>query len=484
MSSLKEQTISGLIWTSLERFGTMGISFITNLILARLLSPDDFGTIGMLAIFIMLSNTFVEGGFGAALIQKKNPSQTDYSTVFYWNIFLSLVLYGVLFMSSPFIAYFFKNEDLCAILRVQALILIPNSLSVVHANILRKQLQFKVLARMYLVPAFLGASCGVVMAYCGFGVWSLVAYQLVNSVCLTIMLWFNHKWVPGFAFDMKAFRQLFSYGGFLLISSLLNTLMENIQGLLIGKNFSASTMGYYTQAKKLQDIPVTTLSSITSQVTFPVFSKINDDIGTLNSAHRRILKILNFLVFPLMIMLIAVAEPLFIVLFSEKWINSIPLFKILCLSGLFNCFISVNYQLFVSSGRSKQMFGWNIVRQVVCISNIVIGMYWGVEGMLYAMVLNSVITFAINSNLARKVSKYNMLQQIWDVLPIMGISVLSGAIVYFATPLCPDVQVIKLLFLVFLYIAVYIGTSMLFRIESLKTIIEIAKPYMSKIIKK
>lgn len=481
MSSLKDQTISGLIWTSLERFGTMGISFITNLILARLLSPDDFGTIGMLAIFIMLSNTFVEGGFGAALIQKKNPTQTDYSTVFYWNVFLSVVLYGILFIGSPFIADFFNNNSLCTILRVQALILIPNSLSVVHANILRKQLQFKVLARMYLVPAFLGASCGVVMAYCGFGVWSLVAYQLVNSVCLTIMLWFNHKWVPAFAFDLKAFRQLFSYGGFLLVSSLLNTLMENIQGLLIGKNFSASTMGYYTQAKKLQDIPVTTLSSITSQVTFPVFSKINDDMDTLNSAHRRILKTLNFLVFPLMIMLIAVAEPLFIVLFSEKWINSIPLFKILCLSGLFNCFISVNYQLFVSSGRSKQMFWWNIVRQVVCISSIVIGMYWGVEGMLYAMVLNSVIAFVINSSLAQKVSHYNIFLQLKDALPVLLISVISGIIVNYTSSFFADFLIIKLVIQVALFIFVYISFSKIMRIEALYTLLEVSKPYITKL---
>ena len=388
MSDLKQQTISGIIWSAVERFGTMSISFVSNIVLARLLSPDDFGCIGMLAIFIALSNTFLEGGFGSALIQKKTPTQADFSTVFYWNVLLSLFLYVTLFLLSPAIAVYFHEPKLTPILRVQALILIPNSLSVVHANMLRKSLQFRKLARIILFPTLLGAVVGIILAYRGLGVWSLVAFQLLNASCLTMLYWRNNEWRPSFEIDLKSFTALFSYGGFILISNLLNTLMENIQGLLIGRKFSASIMGYYAQARKLEDIPATSLSSITSQVTFPVFSKIQDNKEAIFVAHRKITIALNTVIFPIMLMLIVLAEPLIITIFSEKWSNSISLFRILCLGGMANCLVSVNYNLYISSGNSKKAFKWNTYKQIIGIINILIGLNWGVKGMLYGMVVN------------------------------------------------------------------------------------------------
>lgn len=483
MSELRNQTISGILWTSVERFGTLGISFATNVILARLLTPDDFGIIGMLAIFIALSNTFLEGGFGAALIQKRNPSQTDYSTVLYWNIFFSVFLYVVLFSCSPLIAVFFHNEKLIVIIRVQALILIPNSLSVVHSSILRKTLQFKKLARIILIPSFLSAIIGITLAYNGWGVWSLVAFQLSNSLFLTIFYWYSIKWTPSFVFDFQSFRRLFSYGGFILISNLLNTLMDNIQGLLIGRKFSAATMGFYTQARKLEDIPATSLSSITSQVTFPVFSKIYDDKKAVFEAHRKITIALNAIVFPLMSLLIVLADPIFIVIFSEKWVDSIPLFRVLCLGGMANCLISVNYNLYISSGKSKQMFKWNTIKQLFGLVNIIIGLHWGVVGMLYGMVVNSWCYFLIHAFLSKKISGYTVLNQLKDCLPIFIVSVITSLFTWGICSYLINNMVFHLVLGGIIFVFFYIVISLLLKLDAVFLLKSILAPYVKMFVK-
>lgn len=481
MSTLKEKTVSGVLWSFLERFGTMGISFITNLILARLLTADDYGTVGMLAIFIMLSNAFVEGGLGSALIQKQNPTQDDYSTVFLWNVLLSITLYFLLFVLSPYIAAFYNNQSLTAVLRVQAIILIPNAFSVIPANVLRKQLKFQVLARKYLFPAFLGAVISIIMASNGLGVWSLVGYQLVNSFVLSFVLWKDSSWSLSFHFSFRALRSLLSFGGFILLSSLLNTFMENIQGLLIGKFYSPATMGYYTQARKLQDIPATSLSSVTSQVTFPVFSQIQNDAEALSIAHHKVLCALNYIVIPLMVLLMVISEPLIMVLYSEKWINSIPLFRILCLSGIVNCMISVNYQLFVSAGNSRKMFRWNIIRHIIGLASILIGMHWGIKGMLYGIVLSSWTSAIINASLAQRISSYRCIDQVKDQLPVLLITLVSAGISLLIERILPSFQFIKLVCLSAVYVSSYILLSYVFKVESLFLCLSIIKSLLLKV---
>lgn len=484
MSTLKEQTISGIGWSALERFGTLGISFLANLVLARLLSPDDFGAIGLLAIFILLSNTFIDGGFGAALIQKKNTTNRDYSTIFYWNIVLAIILYVILFFCSPLIASFFHTPVLKSVLRVQALILITNSLGVVHISIIRKELKFKLLTYAYFFPMLISAIVAVILAYKGWGIWALVSLQLFNSLLQVILLWFLNRWRPTLEFDFQSFKGLFSYGSFLLLSNLINTFCDNFQGLLIGRKFNSSLMGYYSQAKKLEEVPTLTLTTITSQVTFPVFAKIIDDKEALFSAHKKCLRVLNIVNTPLMVLLFVIASQLFIILYSEKWIASIPYFQILCIGGLANCLQSVNYSVYIASGRSRQMFRWNIIKRMTGIVLMIVGVNWGIEGVLFGMVISYWITYVINALLANKVTGYSLLLQIKDFIPVLFAAILSATITLAIEPLLPTALLLLALLKFIIFVICYFLICYVLKLESLKLLVEVIRPYVGRILKK
>ena len=336
-SSLKQKTISGIIWSAVQRFGTMIISFVSNIVLARLLTPDDFGCIGLLAIFIVVANVFVNGGFAAALIQKPNPSKEDYSTVFIWNILVSMLFYLGLYLAAPYIAVFYSIPLLSAVLKVQGIILIINALSAIHLSVLRKNLQFKEMSIIQIIAISISVATAIVLALKGWGVWALVAQQLLNSAITTILLWFVCSWKPELFFSWRSFRQLFDYGAFLLLSDILNSICDNIQGLVIGRRFTAGDMGYYSQAKKLEEVPTQSISQVVSLVSFPVFAKLQNDKQKLYVAVRKSLMSMNFLNFPLMILLVVVAEPLLTLLYSDRWLDAIPYFRILCISGIVNC---------------------------------------------------------------------------------------------------------------------------------------------------
>lgn len=333
--SLRERTISGMLWSFMQKFGTMAIAFVANIVLARLLTPDDYGCIGMLLIFIAVANTFIDGGFGSALIQKKEPTQEDYSTIFYWNLFLSIVLYGILFFTAPFIADFYEISLLTPVLRVQGGVLILNALSIIQCNQLRKQLRFRSIASVNLTASLLSVVITIVLAWIGWGIWALVAQQLLFSLFNAILFWSFNKWVPSFLFSKKSFKELFGFGGFILLSSLINTFCDNIHGVLIGKFFSPAIMGLYTQARKLEEIASTSISSVVNQVAYPVLSEFQNDNLSMIRVLQRFITSLAFLVFPLMMLLILIAKPLIILLYSDKWICECSLFpdSLYCRNG-------------------------------------------------------------------------------------------------------------------------------------------------------
>lgn len=431
-NSLRAKTISSMIWVALQRFGTMALSFIANLVLANLLTPNDFGCIGLLAIFIALSQTFIDGGFGAALIQKDQPTQDDFSTIFFWNIGLSLILYGTIYLCAPLVAGFYEMPILTNLLRVQAIILIINAFAVVPRSLLRKRLQFNSLAIIDLLSAAVGISIGIILAFKEWGVWSLIAYQLSTVLCQITGLWIASQWKPSLTFNTQSFKSLFKYGGFLLMSDLLNTFCDNIQGLVIGKRFSATTMGYYSQAKKLEEMPTTSIAYVVSQVAFPVFSNIKDDQSSLSVAHRQCIHAANFINIPLMLLLIVIAEPLVLFLYTDKWIEAVPFFQILCVSGLVNSLQSINYHLYVAKGHSKSMFKWNILKRVISVTLIFCGAAINIEGLLWGMVIGFWVTFIINASLAGKVTGYALSQQLRDLVPILLVSSIACGVSYLA----------------------------------------------------
>ena len=274
---LKQKAASGMVWTSIQKFVGMGISFISGIILARLLTPEDFGCIGMLSIFMVVANAFVEGGLASALIQKKRPTQEDYSTIFFFNLGMSALMYAILFCSAPAIARFYKMPLLSAVLRVQGLVLVINAFAIVQSNQLRKQFQFKKLAIVTLVTSVISIAVTIYMAYKGFGVWALVIQNILGALIPAIIYWFTNKWLPLLVFSKSSFKELFSFGFFMFLSNLINTFCNNIQGLLIGRFYNPATMGYYSKARSTEELASTSISSVMGQVTYPLYAEYQND---------------------------------------------------------------------------------------------------------------------------------------------------------------------------------------------------------------
>ena len=470
-TSLKQQTISGMIWSSLQRFGTMGISFISNIVLARLLTPDDYGCIGMLMIFISLSNTFIDGGFGSALIQKKRPTSEDYSTIFYWNIFLSLVLYVILYLCAPMIANFHNIELLSKVLQVQGVILITNALGIIQANQLRKQLKFKAIAQTNLIASLVSVVMAIAMAYMDYGVWSLVAQQIVFSVVTAMLYWVYSSWRPILVFSKTSFKELFGFGSFMLLSSLINTFCNNLNGLLIGKFFNASSMGYFTQAKKLEDVFSTSIETVVSQVTYPVLVEVKDNYERLRNILKQFNSFLLYVVTPLMMLLRLLSVPIIEILLGEQWLYAAPYLEILAFQGIAICLQGVNYNAIASIGCSKVLFQSTIIKRSVSIALIILGMFLGgVKGILWGMTISSYFICLYNSVLVHKYIKYTLSRQFIDLFPI----ILSNIVSYIATFLigkymCNEGYSLYLL-MIFTYLFTYVCFSYVFGFNILTVI--------------
>ena len=286
--NLKQKAVSGFVWMALQKYSTMGIQFISGIILARLLTPYDYGCIGMLSIFMVLSEAFIDGGFGSALIQKKRPTQEDYSTIFFWNLLMAVVLYAVLFFCAPAIARFYKIPLLSKVLRVQGVILFIYGFNIVQRNILQKRLRFKTLSIISLLAAIIALGVTIVLAYRGFGVWALVIQHILLATIPAISYWFFVKWRPILVFSVRSFKELFSFGLFMFLIQLINQFSTQLQGLLIGRFYNASTLGYYSKAKRTEDLASQSISSVMTQVTYPLYAEMQDNKKAMVGAIKRI----------------------------------------------------------------------------------------------------------------------------------------------------------------------------------------------------
>lgn len=474
--NLKKKTVSGMIWSALQRFGTMGISFVSNIVLARLLTPDDYGCIGMLAIFITVSNTFVDGGFGAALIQKKEPTQKDYSTIFWLNLFMSIVIYGMLYISAPAVSRFYDIPLLSSVLRVQGIVLIINALNIVQTNQLRKSINFKRLAVIYIASQIVGAVCAIVLAYMGWGVWALVAQQIIASSITSVMLWVMNRWLPQLCFSFDSFKQLFSFGGFILASNLINTFCNNVQGLLIGKFFNPAILGYYTQAYKLEDVVSHSISSVVDQVAYSVFSKVQSDNDGLKNIIYRLILSIAYVTFPMMLILVLIAEPLIGLLYGEKWLPSVPYFQITCIGGIAVCLQGVTCLAIASIGKSKELFLWTIIKRGFGMILLIAGMVlFGMNGLLWGFVLSCWSVTFINAYLVSKYIKYGLWQQIKDVLPIILISSMVFIITLVIANKLTLGGYMYIVLVLLIYISMYLLLSSVVKLQAYSFIKEIVK---------
>lgn len=429
MQSLKKQTLNGLFWNAIQRFGALGISFISNIILVRILDASIFGTIGLLLVFVAISQSIVDSGFTAALIQKKNATQTDYSTVFFWNLIVALCIVAILYASAPYISNYYEDQILCRVLRTQSVILIVHALCVVQTAKLTKELAFKVLSIRNLVAAIIGAIVAITLAYQGFGIWSIVAQEIVVAVIGTILLWVYCDWKPSWIFSWKSFNGMFKFGSLIFMSGIVETIYNHIQSLIIGKAFSIKELGYYTQAKKLESIPITTSSTVLSQVLFPAYSSIADDYARIKRVVRKNISTVSILAFPLMLFLTIYAEPIITLLYTDKWAASIPMFQILCLGGAFHPLNVANTMLFKSIGRGDIFFILQVIKRLICIVLIILSVKYGLYAMMWTMTITMVLFYSINIYFSHRYFRYTIKEQILDIMPGLLFAVCSSVIV-------------------------------------------------------
>lgn len=465
--NLKQKAASGMVWTALQKYSTMFIHFISGIILARLLTPYDYGCIGMLAIFMTLAEAFIDGGFGQALIQKKRPTQQDYSTIFFWNLGMAVVMYAVLFFSAPAIARFYDIPLLSDVLRVQGVILFIYAFNIIQKNQLRKKLNFKLLSIVTIGTSLIALGITIYMAYKGYGVWALVAQHIITSAIPALVFWFYVKWRPIWTFSWQSFKELFSFGFYMFLTNLLNSFGNQIQGLLIGKFYNASTMGYYSKAHGLERLASTSISSVMTQVTYPLYAEAQDNKKQLANMIRRITMTLSYLTFPLMFILILCAKPIFVLLYSDRWLNSVPYFQMLCLSGLALCLQAVNNQSVAAVGQSRAMFIWTVIKRAVGIGIIIVGLVlFGMKGLLVGMVLSSWFSYLVNISLVSKFVGYKWSDQLLSIMPVLIASVVSAVVAYFVGRLLnlsmyPD-GIVKFV----VYVIIYMGWSLIFKPEA------------------
>ena len=456
-----------MVWTALQKYSTMFIHFISGIILARLLTPFDYGCIGMLSIFMVLAEAFIDGGFGSALIQKKRPTQEDYSTIFFWNLGMAAVMYAVLFFTAPAIARFYGIPLLKDVLRVQGVILFIYAFNIIQKNQLRKKLNFKLLSIVTIATSLIALGITIYMSYKGYGVWALVAQFIITSAIPAIVFWFYVKWRPVWTFSWTSFKELFSFGFYMFLTHILNSFGQQIQGLLIGKFYNPTTMGYYSKANGLERLASTSISSVMTQVTYPLYAEVQDNKIQLANMIRRITMTLSYFTFPLMFILLLCAKPIFVLLYSDRWLHSVPYFQVLCLSGLALCLQSVNNQSVAAIGESRSMFIWTVIKRAVGIGFVIVGLvFFGMKGLLVGVVLSSWFSYLVNISLVSKYVGYKWTDQLLNIMPVAIASVVSAVVAYFVGRLLnlsmyPD-GIVKFV----VYVIIYLGWSLIFKPEA------------------
>lgn len=416
--SLKKQAVSGVVWTFAQQFSVQIINLTVQIILARLLVPEDFGLIAMLTIFIEIGQMLMDGGMTTSLIRTKNPCQLDYSTVFVTNVLISIVIYLVIFLSAPFIANFYNQAILINILRVYAISFVIRSLIAVHIAKLTKEMNFKFQMQLQIPSTIIAAFVGVLMAYLGFGVWSLVGLNLTQSIVFTIQAWIFIRWKPSLLFNKEKFIYHFNFGYKMTLSGLLDVLYKNIYLIVIGKAFSSSTLGYFNQSMNLSKFPVAQISTVMDKVTYPLFTNISDD-EQLKSAYRKTMLLVFLIVVPMMMILIVTGKEIFLFLLGEKWLPSVKYFQILAIVSIINPLTTYNLNILKVKGRSDLFLKLEILKKVIGFFSVFIAIPFGLDILVISYVIVSYILTAINMIYSGKLINYSFIEQIKDVSKII-----------------------------------------------------------------
>lgn len=426
-TNLKQKAAKGVVWTAIQKYSAMIIQFVAGIILARLLSPSDFGCIGMLVIFMSMAQVFIDSGFDSALIQKKEPTSVDYATVFYFNLGTSIILYVILYLSAPLIAGFYNMPILCNILRVQGIVLIIYSLNLIQRNRLRKKLQFNILAKITVVTSVISLIVTVALAYMGCGVWALVTNNIITAAVPCAFFYVISDWRPTLEYSWTSFKNLFGFGSFILCANLFETFCERISSLLVGKWFYASTLGYFSKAVNTSDLSSMSISGVVLETTYPLYATVQDDKERLANIVKQAVTLLAYVTVPMLLILIVLAKPLFIILYSEKWLPSVPYFQMLCIGGMATCLQAVNTQPIAAIGESKVMFKWSVFkRSIGIIIQFILLVFFGMKGLLIGIVISTWLAYLVNISLVSKYVGYKYYRQLLDLLPIFAVAGLTS----------------------------------------------------------
>jgi len=417
VGALKNKAENGFLWSSIDKFSTLAIQFSVGIVLARILEPEAFGLIGMIAILIAISQCLVNSGFYTALVQKKEVSNDDYSTILFFNIAVGLVLYVILFLFSNHISSFYKEPVLIDLVKVVAINIVILSTTVVHRAMLTRKIDFKTQAIAHISSSVIGGIIGIYAALNGYGVWALVFQYLSRSLMVALLFWSLNRWIPVFVFKKESFNSLFSFGSKLMISELLKALFKNLYIVIIGKIYKAEELGYFTRADLFKQVPGTLVGNILQSVTFPLMVKVIDDDSKVRNILSRSTKLSGFILFPVILWILFFAKPLILVLLTEKWLPTVVLLQILSLDILFSPIQYINLNFLNAKGRSDLFLKLEMTKNVLTVLAIIATYQYGIIYMSIGYVLVSLISFFINSFYTGKYVGYTAFKQLKDLAP-------------------------------------------------------------------
>jgi teichuronic acid exporter len=482
--SLRQKTITGLSWSFVDTSFNQVFQFVTGIILARLLTPTEFGLVGMLAIFFAISTSFIDSGFGDALIRKKNCSEDDYNTVFYFNLLVGFTFFLLFYFSAPLIADFFSEPQLIDILKVLSITPIITSLGIVQSADLVKKVDLKTRTKISVISNIISGTAAILMAYNGFGVWSLVARQFLMNLAGTSAIWFFNRWMPKIRFSKKSFKGLFSFGSKMFASGMLNTVFDNIYYLVIGKFFSAQALGYYTRAVSFANLPSSSINNVILRVSFPVLASIQDDTPRLKEAHRKLIKNTMLITFIMMLGLAAMAEPLILTLIGEKWLPSVQLLQLVCFALMLYPLHSLNLNILTIKGRSGLYLKLELIKKILVLPVIGLGIFYSIELMIIGMALHSLVTFFIIIGYSGKILSYSPSEHITDIFPAFILGLVNGSVIYLADSLLNLEPLLMLIIQISASLLIIISICELTKMESYIEIKEIILSRLSSLLRK
>lgn len=482
--SLRQQTIKGAGWTFGGSIASYGITFLVGIVLARLLSPAEYGLIGVVMIFITLFDAIIDGGFSNALIRKKNATEIDYNTMFITNLALSLLLFVVMYFCSPVIAWFFKNNQLIEISKVMSIYLIISAFCMIQRTLLTKEMDFKTQTKCGVISALLSGIVGIAMALFDYGVWALVGQQLSKNLFNTILLWLYRNWMPTFTFSWVSFRELFGFGWKLTASSVFNSIWGQIYQIVIGRCYSTATLGQYSKAREYVDIVSRNINSVVQRVSYPSLSKIQDDKERLKSGYRKIIQMTVLVVFILVLLMAGCAKQIILVLIGPQWLPCVPMMQLVCFSMAIFPLHSINLNMLQVQGRSDLFLKLEIIKKFIGVLPVLAGIFFNIYWMLIVGFLTGgCIDFWLNSYYSGKFIGYSTKDQLKDIAPSLGVAFAVALPVY-------GLSFLPLNEFILLPIQLLLGAGIAFlvlektQLEEYKELKSIVKPIINKVLHK